>query len=148
MNDNMKEIDKINKRILKFEYGFGFKGGIIKRTYNLHEIPNIKNICKEWDVLPIIYVRQFTNSLDKDNCEIYEGDIIKYYNGFRIAVFTPGDGLKLEIIYEDYDGGVRQTHENWTYNIIKSSKIVGNIYEGYHVLNRSKHLDKEYDINR
>lgn len=62
---------------MKFEYGFDSVNGIVKKKYYLHEIPNIKEKCDVWNVLPIVYVRQFTGLLDINGIEIYEKDAIK-----------------------------------------------------------------------
>ena len=124
----------LSSRLFKFEYGFESVNGIVKKVYHLHEIPNIREKCDVWNVLPIVYVRQFTNGKDRNKKEIYEGDIIEYYGGKRIADFTPCDGLKLQIIYSEPMQGIRQTHENWTYNTITSSVIIGNIYENPELL--------------
>ena len=62
-------------REIKFEYGFESVNGIIKKVYHLHEIPNIKEKCDVWGVLPLVYVRQFIKTTE--NVDIYEGDKLK-----------------------------------------------------------------------
>jgi hypothetical protein len=74
-------------------------------------------------------VSQFTGLKDRNKVDVYVGDIIEYYGGRRIVVNTPCDGLKLAIVYEEPPKGIRQTHENWSYNTVSSSIIVGNILE-------------------
>ena len=69
----------VSKSDLKFEYGFNSINGIVKKKYYLSEIPNIKEKCDVWNVLPIVYVRQFTGFTDKKEIEIYQGDICKYH---------------------------------------------------------------------
>lgn len=64
-------------REIKFEYGFESVNGIIKKVYNLSEIPNIKEKCDVWNVLPIVYVREFSNKIDKNGKELFDGDIVR-----------------------------------------------------------------------
>ena len=71
----------MNKREIKFEYGFESVNGIVKKKYYLHEIPSIKEKCDVLNVLPIVYVRQFTGLKDKKGVDIYENDIL--YNGYN-----------------------------------------------------------------
>lgn len=64
-------------REIKFEYGFESVNGIVKKKYYLHEIPNIKEKCDVWNVLPIVYVRQFVGLFDNNGEEFLDGDIYK-----------------------------------------------------------------------
>jgi hypothetical protein len=77
---------------LRFEYGFNSVNGIVKKKYYLHEIPFMHDRCDVWQILPLVYVRQFTGLLDKNGVEIYEGDKIKYknYKGYSKIVFENG----------------------------------------------------------
>lgn len=68
----------VSKSDLKFEYGFNSVNGIVKKKYYLSEIPNIKEKCDVWNVLPIKYVRQSTGLKDKIGIEIFEGDLVQH----------------------------------------------------------------------
>lgn len=78
-------------------------------------------------------IGQFTGLTDKNGVKIFEGDVLKsnMYNKKWIVDFTPCDGLKLAIKYEDdfKINGIFQTHEDWSYNKISSCEIIGNIHE-------------------
>ena len=125
-------------REIKFQYGFQSVNGIIKKVYHLHEIPNIKEKCDVFNVLPIVYVREFTGLRDKNGKEIYEGDVyiteqgVKYKIMFINGCFVGGKNennnaplswcladYKKEIIRDDF-------HEE--------IEIIGNIYENPELL--------------
>lgn len=137
-------------RQIKFEYGFESVNGLVKKTYHLHEIPNIKDKCDVWNVLPIVYVREFTGLHDKNGLEIYEGDIIEgqsylygyelkdnkqfYYKG--IVEFETQCDVGLCWIVNNGSGSwnLNQTvHRNMIDYC--TGQVIGNIYENPELLN-------------
>ena len=79
-------------REILFEYGFESVNGIIKKVYYIGEIPNIAKKCDVWNVLPVVYVRQFTGLTDKNGVRIFDGDklgtvFIKDYRSVYTVVY-------------------------------------------------------------
>lgn len=127
-------------REIKFEYGFQSVNGIVKKTYHLHELPDIKEKCDVWNILPIAYVRQFTGLYDKDGREIYEGDVVECLSatepedkGF-LCVFKDFRWKFFNIRYPDNDF---YSTVNYFY-IQKKCVVIGNIHEHPELLNEQK----------
>ena len=136
-NEALNKTD-VSKSALKFEYGFSSVNGIVKKVYHLHEIPNIKEKCDVWNVLPIAYVRQFTGETDIDGKEIFVGDIVKTHEDWDTYKFQAGE---INEVYFGY-GGFRLKAKNpkakgyWLEDG-KDVKIIGNIFENPELLAQS-----------
>lgn len=117
------------KREIKFEYGFSSINGIVKKKYYLSEIPFMHDKCDVWQILPIVYVRQFTGLKDKNGVDIYDGDIIeKYFEKFEI-IWNEG-AWQLTKINDWYK---QQFYIAHLFDYEKAV-VVGNIYENPELL--------------
>ena len=114
-------------RTIKFEYGFESVNGIVKKVYALSQIPNIEKICDVWNILPIVYVRQFTGLQDKNGVDIYEGD--------NIRVCDNKNGLLTVVFVNEYVGGWVLIHESTKNKLSLGARksntieVIGNIHE-------------------
>ena len=115
-------INKNEMRTIKFEYGFKSINGIVKKVYHLHEIPDIKNKCDVWNMLPIVYVRQFTGLQDKTGKEIFEGDILHRHLNVYFAVRWNNNTWEA---YPKFDNqGIYLSASQFI-----ECKIIGNVHE-------------------
>lgn len=120
------------EQVIKFEYGFQSVNGIIKKAYFLHEIPNIESKCDCWNVLPIVYVRQFTGLLDKHGKEIYCGD--KLQKIYEDACEEGGFGKTIvEVAFKDgafgWIGEITGNFHPFSVEPFEDSEIIGNIHQ-------------------
>lgn len=111
--------------------GKGWVYGDLMCNWTVHQILSEED-GNEYLVIPET-VGQFTGLKGNNGKEIYEGDVLhsNMYHKTWIADFTPCDGLKLAIKYEDdfkFDG-IFQTHEDWSRNKVSSCEVIGNIHE-------------------
>lgn len=123
----------VGKSALKFEYGFNSVNGIVKKQYYLHEIPNIKEKCDVWNVLPIAYVRQSIGHKDKNGKEIFVGDIIK---AKTVDVIHPQDAFKIKdeyltssVYWDNYNCSFETDFNCFSFSDSNHFEIIGNIYE-------------------
>ena len=71
-------------------------------------------------------IGQLTGLKDKNNKEIYEGDIIEYY---LVTVLMVGEEPKKETQVIKYDSKYCSFRPLWHIDALEKIKVIGNIYE-------------------
>lgn len=117
------------KREVKFEYGFNSVNGILKKKYYLHEIPFMHSKCDVWQILPLVYVREYIGTTDKKGIEIYEGDILINPIGKKGVVEFVNGSFCLH-----YQKNNRHYYDVLDNGYCLNKEIIGNIYENPELL--------------
>lgn len=121
--------DKKEKRILGV-FGFGDLYG--------HSVGNVTFLFDGKDVDNHDFVfMQYTGLLDKDGKEIYEGDVVRFYDrvwrvDFEMAAFTL-IGLSE---HRNPDGSQFTNSDDLLGNYFKVLEVIGNIYENPELLGK------------
>ena len=90
----------------------------MQKPFTLKELCEFENI--QWQNLTFL---QYTGLKDKDDIEIYEGDIVEIFDGLRVIKYNY-NGFNMTNINGD-DGDL-----SWYFK----SKVVGNIFENKNLL--------------
>jgi hypothetical protein len=121
-------------REIKFEYGFQSQNGIVKKVYDLAQIPRIAQICDVWNDLPIVYVRQATEEKGVNGIEIYNGDVVRLREAERKYVVKFYKGC-FKLFHADPKlndmlwGTIERVEE-----LLWTIEVIGNIYENPELL--------------
>lgn len=116
-------------REILFEYGFESVNRIVKKVYALSEIPNIAKKCDVWNVLPIVYVRQFTGRIDMGGVKIFEGDKVVFFvggNRYESVVTYNNSSFRLKVVYEQLKW--KKVHKYYHMPSSKNIEVIGNIH--------------------
>lgn len=113
-----------HKGLNKWVYGF--------LTRNKNGVYFIENEDSHFGIADVSSICQYTGLKDKDDCEIYEGDIVRVHEG--------EDFIWEEQVIENSGG--YWVDENYLGAIHSFCEVIGNIYEHNHLLEESQNGTK------
>jgi uncharacterized phage protein (TIGR01671 family) len=140
------------EREIKFSYIFqNVETGLIcEKIYNIFEIENgaIKKFLDKNKKHILVARRQFIEEVDKNNKEIYEGDIFKIILGDLLFMLSEGNkgnskiryGV-VKLLYGSYslefrNGDSELVHSPLRQFLKNGKEVIGNIYENPKLLNK------------
>lgn len=90
---------------------------------------------ENWGVYQDLIIMQYTGVTDKNGKEIFEGDILKCFNGSQDKV-----GTLVHVCYDDtYTGYYPFNRDEVGFNTNSNSiEVIGNIYEHKHLLKENE----------
>ena len=102
-------------------------------------IKGMINTDSTWRYFHKVELMQYTGLKDKNGVEIYEGDILKCFNGSQDKV-----GTVVHVCYDDtYTGYYPFNRDEVGFNTNSNSiEVIGNIYEHKHLLEEYKNENK------
>ena len=102
-------------------------------------IKGMINTDSTWRYFHEVELMQYTGLKDKNGVEIYEGDILKCFNGSQDKV-----GTVVHVCYDDtYTGYYPFNRDEVGFNTNSNSiEVIGNIYEHKHLLEEYKNENK------
>ena len=124
-----------------YEYGDNLTSiDICKKTITITGFHNYENVYRFEDEK--VKLMQYTGTKDKNNKEIYEGDIIKYKFPYdiRLKHISPVKFLETEASF-----GIKDRYGNeislYTISANNYFEVIGNIYENKNLLEENRWAD-------
>lgn len=125
--DSCREIEKIKKQIsLTKKNNTRFKFRVF--DYNCYRMYDWNSILLRFPnvnifTCPYFKVMQYIDATDKDNVDIYEGDIVE-------VIRNNGKVERAIITFDSYlKGFILKPLHDWSFTVLSETKVIGNIYE-------------------